>query len=135
MEVTEATGEGARDLLRGIAEDMKTLARDELELAQIELRRSIKAAVGEGAAIVLAGAVALIGLGLLCVTAVVALEPVIAALWLRLLIMAVVYLAAGGIVAAVFAKKLKNDIVPDLHRTMFEARRTAVGVREELRHA
>jgi hypothetical protein len=121
-------------LIRDIADDVKTIAKDEVELAKIEVSRGVRAAALDAAAIVLAGVVALIGLGMLCVAAVVALEPVIAPLWLRLVIMAVIYLAAGGSVAGVFVKRLRDD-VPRLEHTRTEAARTVKTIREELTHA
>ena len=102
------------ELLHRISDDVKTIARDEVELARHELERTAKVAAADAAVILLGGIVALIGLGLLCVVAVVALEPLIDPLWLRLLIMAVVYMAAGGTVAGAFAKRLKRDATPDL---------------------
>ena len=79
------------------------------------------------------GVIALIGLGLLAVVAVVALAPVIPALWLRLLIMAVVYLIVGGAVAAFFSKKLKTDAKPNLEIPVREAQQTAEAIKEGVR--
>ena len=63
------------------------------ELARMELERTAKSAAADAAVVLLGGIVALIGLGLLCLVAVAALEAVIEPLWLRLLIMSLVYLA------------------------------------------
>jgi hypothetical protein len=84
--------------------------------------------------IVLGGIVALIGFGLLCLAAVAALEPVIHALSLRLLLMAFVYLIGGGIVAGVFAKRLGVDAKPDMTVPGYEAKRTIAGAKEALSH-
>jgi hypothetical protein len=75
--------------------------------------------------------VSLIGLGLLCVAVVVALAPVIPALWLRLVITAVAYLVVGCAVAAGFARKL-GAAVPHLTVPAYEARATLAGIREAL---
>lgn len=75
--------------------------------------------------------VALIGLGMLCMVAVIALEPVIAPLWLRLLLMAIVYLAIGGAAAAIFAHRLKK---PDLGNEVDEIGQTIDAARRGLEH-
>src|SRR3954468_23740830 len=98
------------DLLHRMTDDVKMMAKDEIELAKGEIAVHAKTAAGEAAVIVLGGVVALIGFGMFCVAAVVALEPLIHSLALRLLLMAFVYLIGGGIVAGVFARKLGHDI-------------------------
>ena len=123
------------ELLHRITDDVKTIAKDEVELAKGELASSAKKAATEGAVIVLGGVVALIGLGMLCASAVTALEPVIPALSLRLLLMAVIYLVLGGAVAAGFAKRLKHDVVPDMAVPSYEAKRTLAGVKDTLQHS
>ena len=120
------------DLLHRITDDIKVLAKDELELVKGEVQHTAKTAAMEAAVIVLGGIVALIGLGMLCAAAVAALEPVIPALSLRLLLMAAVYLVAGGIVAGTFAKKLGKDIKPDTTVAAYEAKRTIAGVKDTL---
>jgi hypothetical protein len=112
---------------------VKTIASDEVELAKGELAHTARTATTEAAVVLLGGIVALIGLGLLCLVAVVALEPLISPLWLRLLIMAVVYLAIGGVVAGVFAKRLKKDAVPDFSAPVSEAKRSVGNIKEGLR--
>src|SRR5690606_13110880 len=82
---------------------------------------------------VLGGVVALIGLGMLCVAVVAALEPVWQ-LWFRLVLMAAVYLLIGGAVAVYFAKRLQRDAKPDLSRMRESTERTVQSLREELRH-
>lgn len=121
------------ELVHRITDDVKTIARDEVELARIELEKTAKTAAGDAAVVLLGGIVALIGLGLLCTVAVVALAPLIPALWLRLLIMAVVYLAVGGIVAGVFARRLGHDVKPDLDLPRREAQQTVDAVKGGLR--
>ncbi|MDB4961984.1 MAG: hypothetical protein JWP01_1983 [Myxococcales bacterium] len=120
------------DLLHRITDDVKTIAKNEVELARIEIENTAKSAAADAAVILLGGIVALIGLGLLCVVVVVALAPVIPQLWLRLLIMAVVYLALGGTVAGVFAKKLQKDIKPNLDLPAREAQQTVAAIKDGL---
>lgn len=128
----ESGNGGVGELLHRITDDLKTLAKDELELAKDELQSSAKTAAFEGAAIVLGGVVALIGLGMLCVTAVAALGGWISALWLRLLIMAIIYMIAGAIVAGIFAKRLKTDAAPDATVPRYEAKATLSGIKQSL---
>lgn len=136
MNETRTTDPGASsslgDVMRRIGDDVKTIAGDELQLAKLELTRAMKVAAGDAAAIVLGGIVALIGFGMLCVTAVIALEPVIPQLWLRMLIMAVVYLVAGGAVAGIFVSKLKEDTNPAGSDTIQEAKATVENIKRGL---
>src|SRR5512143_3440503 len=80
------------DLLHRITDDVKMIAKDEIELAKNEIGHTAKVAAGDGAVVVLGGFVALIGFAMLCSAAVVALGPVIPSLALRLVLMAFVYL-------------------------------------------
>src|SRR5258705_7465715 len=77
MDAATQVANGASELLHRIADDVKTIARDEIELVTQELRHSAKLAANEAAIVVLGGIVALIGFGLLCVAAVVAIAPLI----------------------------------------------------------
>jgi hypothetical protein len=120
------------ELLHRITDDVKTIAHDEIELVRTEVERTAKTAAVEAAVILLGGIVALIGVGMLCVTVVVALAPVIASLALRLLIMAVVYLLVGGAVAASVGARLKRDMIPDLKVPAYEAKSTVAGVKEAI---
>lgn len=122
------------ELIHHITDDVKTIARGEVELARIELERAGRAAAADAAVVLLGAIVALIGLGLLCVAAVVALAPVIAPLWLRLVIFAAIYVVAGGALAAVFAKRLGADATPDLHEATTEAKLAVDDVKRGLRH-
>src|SRR5262245_61455092 len=94
------------ELLQRITDDLRTLAKDEIELVKGEVQHRARVAAGEAALIVLGGSVALIGLVMLCASAVAALHSVIPSLALRLLIMAGVYILAGGVVAGSFGKRL-----------------------------
>ena len=123
------------ELLHRITDDVKTIARDELDLAKAEVSKHAKLAAGEAALIVLGGIVALIGFAMLCTAIVVALAPVIASLAVRLVIMAAVYLVVGGVVAGAFAKRLTTDIKPDLAVAAYEAKRTIAGAKESLSHS
>ncbi|MBV8762556.1 MAG: phage holin family protein [Deltaproteobacteria bacterium] len=130
---TEDQGNGrVGELLHRITDDVKTIAHDEIELVKEELAHTAKAAAVDAAVILLAGIVALIGVGMLCVCAVVALAPIIHSLALRLLLMAIVYLVGGGAVAASIGVRMKRDIVPDLKVAAYEAKSTVAGAKEAL---
>ena len=120
------------DLLHRITDDVKVLAKNELELVKGEVQNTAKTAAFEAAVVVLGGIVALIGLGMLCAAAVAALAPVITSLALRLLLMAAIYIVVGGIVAGGFAKRLGKDIKPDTTIAGYEAKRTIAGVKNTL---
>jgi hypothetical protein len=121
-------------LFRDVVDDLRTIARDEAALARMEVGKSLERAAGDAAGVTLGGIVALIGFGMLCVAAVVALDEVIASLALRLLLMAIVYLIIGGGIAAMFGRRLRKDAVPDLSVVKYEARSTVQNLEEAVRH-
>lgn len=94
------------ELLQGIAGDVRRIAVDEVDLARGQLTDYLGKLILKASGVIVAACVAFIGLGLLCLAAVAALGPVIAALWLRLLLMSVVYLAVGGALTAMFMRRL-----------------------------
>jgi hypothetical protein len=120
------------ELLKHIGEDVKTIAISELELARTKLGNYLEQTVMKAAAMILGAFVALLGFGMLCVVVVVALEPVIPALWLRLLLMAVLYMGIGGGAAYLFAKKMAN--APNLENEVDEVGQTIDKVSEGLQH-
>jgi membrane protein len=122
------------ELARRIGDDLQALAKDHVELAKLEVSRSMKSAITDGVAALLGGIVSLIGFAMLCVTAVIGLEPLIPALWLRMLIMSIVYLFLGGAIAAGFARKLKQEVPPRLERAREEARETVTALKAEVQH-
>ncbi len=126
------TRPGVGELVHRITDDVKTIASDELELVKIELGRSFKRAAADGAMVILGGVVALIGFGMACVAGVDALGAVIAPLWARLLIMAAIYLVAGGIIAASFVKRIASDAKPDMSLPIYEAKATVDNIKDGL---
>lgn len=120
------------ELLQGIGRDVKTIASDELELVRNKLAHHFERVITKAAAAWLGATVALIGLAMLCVVAVVALAPVIPPLWLRLLVMAVVYMAIGGTIAGIFGSRLARSWVPDLSEPIAELKRTTEAIHEGL---
>ncbi|HET9986858.1 MAG TPA: phage holin family protein, partial [Kofleriaceae bacterium] len=120
------------DLLKSIGDDVKTIALGELELARQKLGSYLELTVMKAAAMILGTFVALVGFAMLCVVVVVVLEPVIPALWLRLLVMAVAYLAVGGGATYMFAKKMIK--APDLDHEVDEVGQTIDKVADGLKH-
>lgn len=121
-------------LMSRIGDGLKTIAEDEVKLARLELLDELKKPLASAGAIVLGGVIALFGVGLLCVTVVVALEPVVEPLWLRMLIMAAVYFAIGRVVMGIYMKRFQVDATPELPRTKREAKATVEAVTSEITH-
>lgn len=122
------------DVIRDIGHDMKTIAMDELELSRREVTSFIERIILKASAALLGAFVALIGLGMLCIVAVVALEPVLPALWLRLLLMSLLYLAIGGGMAVLFIRRMGAMHGPDLQKQISEIGETADAVSNGIKH-
>lgn len=118
-----------RDLIRRISEDVRTIARDEIELLRGEARRVARSAARDGAAALFGGIVALIGLAFLCLAAVAALAPVLPSLALRLVAMGAIYLALGGALATAFTLRLRRNAVPNLAVPVREVRAALQGAK------
>src|ERR1700689_3104844 len=116
---------GIGELLQHIGHDVRTIASDELEMGRVALIDRLESIVIKLGIGLLRATVALIGLAMLCMTVVFALHPVIPEMWLRMLIMSVVYIGAGGGAAFYIAKKVgKNAGGGDLEHQIDEARDT-----------
>lgn len=119
-------------VIRDIGNDLKTIASDELELSRRELTDYLERLILRAAVAVVGALVAIIGLGMLCIVAVVALEPVIDPLWLRLLLMAVVYLLIGGGITLLFGKRVTAMHGPNLDKQISEIGETVDAVQHGL---
>jgi hypothetical protein len=122
-----------RELASKVVSDVSGLAKDEAALARLEIERTVKRASLDAAAFVLGAILALIGLAMLCTTAVVALEPALPPLWARMLLMCAVYLLAGGLtgVTAIVSIRNKLQVAP---RAREEARAVVDAAEAEIRH-
>lgn len=99
------------DLVRTLSEQASRLARQEMELAKVELKQKGKAAgVGAGA-FGGAGVTALYGVGALTAAAIMGLATVVAG-WLAAIIVAVVWFAVAGTLALVGRTGLKRMGTP-----------------------
>ncbi len=120
------------ELITHIGDDVKTIATGEFELARAKLGDYLSQTVMRAAAMVVGAFVAVVGFAMLCVVVVVALAPLIQALWLRLLLMACVYLVIGGGAAYGFARTLSRP--PDLDREVAQVGHTIDKISAGLQH-
>jgi Flp pilus assembly protein TadB len=111
--MTEANGRRDEDLadrptgelIKQMTEQLSTLLREELRLAQLEMTQKAKTA-GKGAGLLGgAGLLALLAAGALVACAIAALALVLP-VWAAALIVAVVLLAAAGVLALIGKKQL-----------------------------
>ena len=106
-----------------VAEHASSLARLELELAGLELKRKA-GALGAGAALGVAAAlVSLFGIGFLLATIAAALAIVLDA-WLALLLVAVGLLALAGALGLLALRKIKRGTPPVPEQAIREAKLT-----------
>jgi Flp pilus assembly protein TadB len=99
------------DLVKAMSEQVSTLVRDELRLAQLEMTRKGKqAGIGVGM-FGGSGLVALYGVGCLIACAILGISRVLAP-WLSALIVGVVLLAVAGIAALIGKNRLQKATPP-----------------------
>ncbi|WP_461666713.1 phage holin family protein [Gordonia sputi] len=119
-------------LMTQLSEQTSRLVRDELTLAQVELKNSAKHA-GVGVGLFSGGGIlALLGLGAL-VTAAIAGLALVLALWLSALIVGAVLLIGAG-VAALLGKKQLQQSTPDMQRTVDSVKQDLAHAQEASRH-
>ena len=85
------------DLFRDLTGGASTLVRQEIALAKAELRESVSALLRDAGRVVVAGAVALVGVLCLVAFGIVALGDALDNYWLSALIFAVLFLAVGAV--------------------------------------
>ncbi|NYG57154.1 putative membrane protein YqjE [Nocardioides daedukensis] len=104
-------------LLHQLSEDTRRLVRDELQLAQVEMKSKVKH-TGIGAGLFGgAGIFALFGLGALIATAILALALVVDA-WLAALIVAVVLFVIAALTGLFGKKQIDEGVPPVPERTV-----------------
>ena len=119
------------ELMTRLSEQTSRLVRDELALAQVELKNTA-AQAGKGAGLLSgAGVLALYGLGAAIATAIIALGLVLP-LWLSALIVTVVLFVAAG-VAGLLGKKEVQQVSPTPQRAVENVARDVEQV-QEARH-
>ncbi len=135
MSVREPNGTASQstgELLIQLSEQTSRLVRDELALAQIELKNTAKhAGIGLGL-FSAAGVLALFGVGALVATAIIALALVLP-LWLSALIVTVVLFVAAGVVA-LLGRSQVQQASPTPEQTIENVKRDVHAV-QEARHS
>ena len=120
------------ELVKQLSEQMSTLVRRELQLAQLELQEKGKRA-GIGAGLFGgAGAIALYGLGVLIAAAVLVLSTAIEP-WLAALIVGVVLLAVAGIAGLMGKKQVDQAVPPAPEQAIQSTKRDVNEVKERAR--
>jgi uncharacterized membrane protein YqjE len=115
-------------LISLLSEQASRLARDELRLAQVELKDSVRHA-GLGAGLFTAtGVLGMYGLAALTATVIIVLDLVLP-LWAAGLIVTVLLFVAAGI-AALVGRKQVREASPTPERTMASVKRDVREVRE-----
>lgn len=128
----DSSDPSAGELLVRLSEQTSRLVRDELRLAQVELKAAVKHA-GMGAGLFgVAGILALFGLGVLIATGIIALALVLP-WWLSALIVAVVLFAIAG-VAALVGKGQVQQASPPTERTIESVKHDVDEVKEAAGH-
>lgn len=118
-------------LMTRLSEQTSRLVRDELALAQVELRNTAQQA-GKGAGLLSgAGVLALSGLGAAIATAIIALDLVLPLWAAALIVTAVLFVAAA--VAGLLGRKQVRQVSPTPQRTMDNVHRDVEEV-QEARH-
>ena len=120
------------ELVKSLSEQVSTLMRDELKLAQLEMTRKGKQA-GVGAGMLGGGGVfAFYGGGCLIACAIIAIAGVISA-WLAALIVGVALLAIAGIAALIGKSRLQKAAHPVPEQTVASIKTDVDVIRERAR--
>ena len=110
-QLSPAQGHSTGELVKMMSEQVSTLIRDELKLAQLEMTSKGKqAALGAGM-FGASGVVAIYGVGCLLACAIIAISGVVAA-WLAALIVGAALLAAAAGAALVGKRRLQRATPP-----------------------
>lgn len=119
-------------LITRLSEQTSRLVREELQLAQLELKETAKHA-GLGAGLFsAAGLLGLFGLGALIATAIIALALLLPLWASALIVTAVLFLAAG--VAGLLGKKQVQQVAPTPERTVANVKRDVDEIKEARQH-
>jgi hypothetical protein len=110
----------AVDVLADIGRDVKTIAVNQLELVRAQLSDYMERLVIRATVALLGATVALIGIGMLCMVGVVVLEGLIPPLWLRLLVMATLYIVVGATAAYLWGKRMTAMRGPEIDKQLAE---------------
>jgi uncharacterized membrane protein YqjE len=126
------TEPSTKELVRELAEQTSTLVRQELALAQVELKEKGKRAGIGGGLFGTAGVLALYGVGALIACAILALATAVDG-WLAALIVAVVLFAAAGVAALVGKKEIQQAIPAKPEQALESVQADVEAVKEHAR--
>ena len=126
------TEPSTKELVRELAEQTSTLVRQELALAQVELKEKGKRAGIGGGLFGGAGLLALYGLGVLIACLVLALSTAMDG-WLAALIVAVVLFAAAGVAALIGKGQVQKATPAKPEQAMASVQRDVDTVKEHAR--
>ncbi|GAA4246469.1 hypothetical protein GCM10022255_017800 [Dactylosporangium darangshiense] len=130
---TPVSERSTAELVRLAAEQISTLVRDELKLAQIELtQKGKRAGVGVGM-FGGAGVVALYGVGALLAAVIIGLATVMPA-WLSALIVGVVLLAVAGLLALLGRGQVRKAVPPMPQETVAGVRADIDTITASVKH-
>lgn len=130
QEPTGTSDRSTGELVADLTEQISTLVRQELQLAQQEMRAKVRG-VGTGAGMFgAAGLLALYGVGALVVTAIAALSLVLE-VWLAALVVTLVLLAASGVAALVGKRKVDEALPPAPEHTIASVKKDIAAVTGE----
>jgi hypothetical protein len=128
-----ATDRSTAELVKLAAEQVSTLVRDELKLAQLELtQKGKRAGVGVGM-FGGAGMVALYGVGALLAAVIIGLAAVMPA-WLSALVVGVVLLAVAGVLALLGRAQLRKAVPPMPQETVAGVRADIDTITASVKH-
>jgi uncharacterized membrane protein YqjE len=116
-----APADSAKEALQRLIDGFQTLVREHLALAKVEMKDDLRR-MGRDVVLSAAGLPALFVGYLLLMTAIALLVALALPTWLSFLIVALVNIAAGGAIAAVFGAKARSERV-GLPRTTEEIKR------------
>jgi Putative Actinobacterial Holin-X, holin superfamily III len=128
----DAQEHSAGELVKQLTEELSTLVRDELKLAQVEMSRKGKKA-GLGAGMLGGGGlVALYGAGCLIACAVIGLSRVVQT-WLAALIVGVALLAVAGVAALMGKGRIQQATPPVPTQTAASVKADVEEIKERAR--
>jgi len=122
------------ELVKQVTEQVSTLVRDELKLAQLEMTRKFREA-GKGAGMMGGGAlIALYGVACLIACVIIAISHVLQA-WLAALIIGAALLVIAAVVAAIGRSHLKKATPPTPTEAVESVKTDVEEVRERARRS
>lgn len=113
--------------VKEIGADLRVIAASEIELSRLHLGEFIKSLLVKVAVALVGAMVALVGWAVLCTVSIPALQTVIPALWLRFLLVSIVYMATGTVAVRAYGKRMIATR-PHLEREVYELKKTAAAV-------